>query len=55
MLTVSFTGDEESAELAKKLKSMDAKAATKDITGLEENHPLFDRVMAIVEKVQKSS
>lgn len=51
----NIEGDEESAELAKKLKSMDAKAATKDITGLEESHPLFDRVVAIVEKVQKSS
>jgi len=48
-------GDDESAELAKKLKSMDAKAATKDITGLEENHPLFERVAAIVEKVQKDT
>ncbi|KAF2864359.1 hypothetical protein K470DRAFT_239277 [Piedraia hortae CBS 480.64] len=46
-------GDEESAELAKKLKSMDAKAATKDITGLEESHPLFKSVAERVEKVQK--
>jgi len=48
-------GDEESAELAKKLKSLDAKAAVKDICGLEENHPLFDRVAKVVEKVQKES
>jgi len=45
-------GDDESFELAKKLKSMDAKAATKDITGLEESHPLFKDVAARVEKVQ---
>ncbi|SMQ50224.1 unnamed protein product [Zymoseptoria tritici ST99CH_3D7] len=48
-------GDEESAELAKKLKDMDSKAATKDITGLEESHPLFEKVEAIVKKVQGES
>ncbi|KAK6391366.1 protein disulfide isomerase (PDI) protein [Meristemomyces frigidus] len=48
-------GDDESFELAKKLKSMDATAATKDITGLEESHPLFKDVKAAVEKVQKES
>ena len=48
-------GDEESAELAKKLKSMDATAATKDITGLEESHPLFKPVVKIFEKVQGES
>ncbi|EMC93521.1 hypothetical protein BAUCODRAFT_244412 [Baudoinia panamericana UAMH 10762] len=48
-------GDEESAELAKKLKEMDAKEATKNITGLEESHPLFKDVVARVEKVQKES
>lgn len=46
-------GDEESAELAKKLKEMDAKEATKNITGLEEDHPLFKRVEEKVAKVQK--
>ena len=45
-------GDEESAELAKKLKSMDAEAATKDITGLETSHPLFKPVAELVKKVQ---
>lgn len=48
-------GDDESVELAKKLKSMDATAATKDLTGLEESHPLFKDVKAAVEKVQKES
>ncbi|KAK5119548.1 protein disulfide isomerase (PDI) protein [Meristemomyces frigidus] len=48
-------GDDESFELAKKLKSMDATEATKDLTGLEESHPLFKDVKAAVEKVQKES
>jgi len=48
-------GDEESAELAKKLKELDAKAATKDITGLEESHPLFKDVEKLVAKVQGES
>ncbi|EON68288.1 mannitol-1-phosphate 5-dehydrogenase [Coniosporium apollinis CBS 100218] len=47
-------GDEESEELAKTLKEHDAKAATSKITGLEEDHPLFKRVVEVVEKVQKS-
>jgi len=48
-------GDEESAELAKKLKSMNATEATKDLTGLEEDHPLFKRVEEKVAKVQKET
>lgn len=48
-------GDEESAELAKKLKSLDSKAATKEITGLEESHGLFSKVEEIVKKVQSES
>jgi mannitol-1-phosphate 5-dehydrogenase len=47
-------GDEESAELAKKLKELDAKTATQEITGLEPDHPLFKDVQSVVEKVQKS-
>jgi mannitol-1-phosphate 5-dehydrogenase len=47
--------DEESVELAKKLKEMSAKEATKDITGLDEEHPLFKRVQEKVEKVQGES
>jgi mannitol-1-phosphate 5-dehydrogenase len=45
-------GDEESVELAKILAEKDAKEATITITGLEESHPLFSRVVAAVEKVQ---
>ena len=48
-------GDEESVELAKKLKELDAKAATKDLTGLEEDHPLFARVEEVIKKVQSES
>jgi mannitol-1-phosphate 5-dehydrogenase len=45
-------GDEESEELAKILSEKSAKEATLQITGLEEDHPLFPRVLKIVEKVQ---
>ena len=48
-------GDEESAELAKKLKELDATTATKELTGLEEDHPLFSSVANIVKKVQGES
>ncbi|OQO02640.1 Mannitol-1-phosphate 5-dehydrogenase [Cryoendolithus antarcticus] len=48
-------GDEESAELAKKLKELDAEAAVKDICGLEAEHPLFKDVVAVVKKVQGGS
>ena len=46
-------GDAEaSAELAKKLKELDATTATKELTGLEEDHPLFAAVAEKVKKVQ---
>jgi len=45
-------GDEASAELAKKLKELDATTATKELTGLEEDHPLFAAVAEKVKKVQ---
>jgi mannitol-1-phosphate 5-dehydrogenase len=48
-------GDEESVELAKKLKELDATAATKELTGLEEDHPLFSAVVERVKKVQGES
>lgn len=51
----NIEGDEESEELAKKLKELDSKAATKDLTGLEEDHPLFARVEEKVKKVQGGS
>ncbi|KAI9839254.1 MAG: hypothetical protein M1819_003248 [Sarea resinae] len=44
--------DEESVELAKILKQKSAKEATLEITGLEEDHPLFPKVEAVVAKVQ---
>lgn len=45
-------GDDESFELAKKLEKLDATAATKEITGLDESHALFPKVEAIVKKVK---
>lgn len=44
--------DEESKELAQKLKTMKSTEATKDITGLDESHPLFKKVEEKVKKVQ---
>ena len=44
--------DEESDELAKIMSEMSAPEATKKLTGLEESHPLFERVVKCVEKVQ---
>lgn len=46
-------GDDESHELAKIMKAHDAKDVVTKVTGLEPNHALFDKVAAIVEKVQK--
>ena len=48
-------GDDESVELAKVLKEKNATDATKHLTGLEENHPLFPKVKEVVEKVQKDA
>ena len=45
-------GDDESVELAKILKEKSAEEATTQITGLEKDHKLFDRVVAVVKKVQ---
>jgi mannitol-1-phosphate 5-dehydrogenase len=45
-------GDDESVKLAEILKTKDADAATKEITGLEESHPLYKEVVARVKKVQ---
>ena len=45
-------GDDESAELAKIMSSTSATDATVKLTGLEKDHPLFDRVVKCVEKVQ---
>jgi mannitol-1-phosphate 5-dehydrogenase len=45
-------GDEESAELAKIMSSLSATEATQKLTGLETSHPLFKKIVPIVEKVQ---
>ncbi|KAF2835238.1 mannitol-1-phosphate 5-dehydrogenase [Patellaria atrata CBS 101060] len=45
-------GDEESVELAKILKENSSTDATSKLTGLENDHPLFSKVEAIVKKVQ---
>jgi mannitol-1-phosphate 5-dehydrogenase len=45
-------GDDESVELAKILKELDADAATEKITGLEKDHPLYAKVSAVVAEVQ---
>jgi mannitol-1-phosphate 5-dehydrogenase len=46
-------GDEESVELHKIMSSKDPKTIVKEVCGLEEDHPLFEKVVPIVEKVQK--
>ena len=45
-------GDDESAELATILASTSAPEATTKLTGLESSHPLYPKVLAMVEKVQ---
>jgi len=45
-------GDEESFELAKIMSSMSAPEATTKLTGLEKDHPLYEKVLKAVEKVQ---
>lgn len=47
-------GDDESKQLAIILKDNSAEEATKKLTGLEDSHPLFKDVVAVVQKVQKS-
>ncbi len=48
-------GDDESKELAKIMKENEAKEVVKKVTGLEEDHKLFGKVVEIVEKVQKET
>lgn len=50
---VDVEGDDESVELGKKLKALDATSVVKDVTGLTENDKLFSQVVEIVKKVQK--
>jgi mannitol-1-phosphate 5-dehydrogenase len=45
-------GDDESFELAKILSSLSAPEATTKLTGLEKDHPLYEKVLKAVEKVQ---
>lgn len=47
-------GDDESKELAEILKSSSSHEATTKLTGLEKDHPLYERVEQIVKKVQES-
>lgn len=46
-------GDDESVELAKILKESSAADATAKLTGLEKDHPLYNPVVKVVEKVQQ--
>jgi len=48
-------GDEESAELAKIMKEQSADQATTTLTGLEKDHPLYNKVLERVKKVQGDS
>jgi mannitol-1-phosphate 5-dehydrogenase len=48
-------GDDESFELDKILKEMSAPDATTRLTGLEKDHPLYDRMCERVQKVQEGS
>jgi mannitol-1-phosphate 5-dehydrogenase len=45
-------GDDESFELAKIMSSTAAPEATTKLTGLEKDHPLYEKVLKAVEKVQ---
>lgn len=47
--------DDESQELAKILKEKSAAEATTHLTGLEKDHPLYERVHTLVAKVQAES
>lgn len=48
-------GDEESEQLAKILKELSAEDATSKLTGLEKDHPLYENVLKLVDKVQQES
>ena len=45
-------GDEESEKLAQIMSSKSAEEAASELTGLEKDHPLYERVVAAVKKVQ---
>lgn len=48
-------GDEESVELAKILKNNSAEDVVNQVNGLDKAHPLFEKIVPIVKKVQESS
>lgn len=48
-------GDDESFELAKKLKEGSAESLATELCGLDAKHPLFDRIVAVIAKVQKET
>ncbi|KAK3061426.1 protein disulfide isomerase (PDI) protein, partial [Coniosporium uncinatum] len=48
-------GDDESKELAQKMKDLSAEEAAEQICGLDKQHPLFDMVVKVAEKVQKDT
>jgi mannitol-1-phosphate 5-dehydrogenase len=48
-------GDEESVELAKILKENSAEDVVVKVNGLDKSHPLFAKIVPIVERVQKNS
>ncbi|KAI4198428.1 MAG: hypothetical protein LQ350_005288 [Teloschistes chrysophthalmus] len=51
---VDVEGDDESAELGKILKSTEAKDVVSKVCGLESSHPLYSKIVPIVEKVQSN-
>jgi mannitol-1-phosphate 5-dehydrogenase len=48
----NVTDDQESFELAKIMKEKSPKEVVQQVCGLEPDHPVFDRLVSIVEKVQ---
>ncbi|KAG9203386.1 protein disulfide isomerase (PDI) protein [Epicoccum nigrum] len=48
-------GDDESAELAKILKSNSAEDVVNQVNGLDSTHPLFAKIVPIVKKVQEDT
>ena len=48
-------GDDESFELAKILKEHSAEEVVTKVNGIEKDHPLYERLVPIVKKVQESS
>ncbi|KAJ5081716.1 hypothetical protein NUU61_009980 [Penicillium alfredii] len=51
----NIEGDEESGELAKILKENSPSDATIQLTGLDRNHPLFQPVVKVVDRVQSEA